>query len=198
MANGFIERWKGKVFIPTGSQAQFGKGSANAGENGNISVQTSTSVEPGGTAADYVLATYSLPANSLDASGRTLAITAAGSFGAGTGNKRVKIIWNPTTATVGSTIVLGSGGTIADTGTVATASLGWQLMATVVKTGANNSNTQMAIHNQAQIGSVTAGLLVPTFPTATENAPINLAVTGNATSLTTDIVFNFLEVNAAN
>ncbi|WP_407146253.1 hypothetical protein [Bradyrhizobium sp. ORS 86] len=197
MANGFMARFKGKTFTPTGSLSQFGAGGAAAGENGNISLQVSaTGVNPGATGADKVLAVYALPANSFDAAGRTLAIVAAGSFGATANSKRIKIIIGAAAPTVGATV---SGGTtIADTGAVTTNGGGWQLAATVSKYGAGGSNTQLAVHNQAQVGAAVAALVSPQALTLTENAVINVVVTGNAATAATDIVFNWLEVNAAN
>ena len=183
---------------PSSMITQFGSGTATFPEEGNINRQISSAgVTPGATGADNVLAAFSLPANSFDQAGRGLSITAQGSFGATGNNKRIKIIFNPSTATVGSTV--GSGGsTVADTGTVTTNGGGWSIQANVFKYGAAGSNTQIGLHQQAQIGGAVAALLAPSLVTATESAAINVAVTGNATTATTDIVFNFLEINAMN
>jgi hypothetical protein len=198
MTTGFISRFKGKIFVAVGSLFQFGNGGANFGAEGNLNLQLFASGQiPGATGADNVLAVYSLPANSFDHANRAIQITAAGSFGATGNNKRVKIIFNPASAVVGSTV--GTGGTtIADTGTVASNALAWQLQATVAKYGANGSNTQLSLHNQAQIGNAVEALVTPTPITATENAPILVAVTGNATTAVSDILLNFLEINATN
>lgn len=198
MATGFVTRFKGKFFAAVGSLFQFGKGGANFGGEGNINLQVSSAgIQPGATGADNVLAVYSLPANSFDAANRSIQITAAGSFGATANTKRVKVIFNPATAVVGSTV--GAGGTtIADTGAVTTNGGGWQLQASVTKYGASGSNTQIGIHNQAQVGAAVAALLAPSLITAPENGTILIAVTGNATTAASDIVFNALEVNAMN
>jgi hypothetical protein len=175
----------------------FGSGAAAAGTQGNINRQVSaTGVSPGVTGADNVLAVYSLPANSFDIAGRGIAITAQGSFGATANNKRVKIIFNPTSATVGATV--NGGTTVADTGTVATNGGGWALEANVFKYGATGSNTQLGLHQQAQVGGAVAVLLAPSLITASENGAILVAVSGNSATATSDIVFNFLEVNAMN
>ena len=168
------------------------------GAEGNINRQISSAgISPGATGADNVLLVYSLPANAFDQSGRGIQITAAGKFGATANNKDVKIIFNPATAVVGSTV--GAGGTtIADTGVVATNGTGWEVSAQVFKYGANGSNTQIGIHSQAQIGAAVASLLVPSLITAVENAAILIAVTGNATTATTDIVANWFEANWMN
>jgi hypothetical protein len=183
---------------PSSMVTQFGSGSATFPEEGNINRQISSAgVTPGATGADNVLAVYALPSNSFDQALRGLTITAAGSFAANANNKRVKIIYNPATAAVGSTV--GTGGTtICDTNTITTNGTGWQLQATVFKYGAAGSNTQIGIHNQAQIGAAVASMLAPSLIAATENNAINIAVTGNATTATADIVFNWLEVNAMN
>lgn len=187
------------AFVGTpGGGMVFGGGSAGFGAEGNVNLQVSAAgVSPGATGADKVLAVYSLPANSLNAAGKTIAIKAAGSFAATPNNKQIKIIVNPSAAVVGSTV--GSGGTtICDTGTVATNNTGWQVEGSVVKYGAANSNTQLGIHNQAQIGAAVASMLAPSAITATENAAILIAITGNATTAASDIVFNTLEVKAMN
>jgi hypothetical protein len=187
--------------VPATEATQFGTGAGLMAAEGNINRQISSAgVQPGATGADNVLAFFSLPANSFDGvanTNRGLCISAQGSFGATGNNKRVKIIFNPATAVVGSTV--GAGGTtIADTGTVATNGGGWSLAANVFKYGAANSNTQIGLHQQAQVGAAVAALLAPSLITAVENAAILIAVTGNATTAASDIVFSFLEVNAMN
>ncbi len=183
---------------PASMLTQFGGGTASFPEEGNVNRQISSAgVNPGTTGADNVLAFYSLPASSFDVSGRGIQVTAAGSFGATGNNKRIKIIFNPATAVVGSTVG-GGGTTVADTGTVATNGGGWSLSANIFKYGATGSNTQIGIHNQAQIGAATAALLAPSLITATESGAILIAVTGNATTAASDIVFNWLEINAMN
>lgn len=182
---------------PSGIVTQFGAGTANFPEEGNVNRQISAAgVQPGGTAVDSVLAVYSLPANSFDQLGRGLQITAAGSFGATGNNKRIKIIFNATTAVVGAAVTGGT--TVADSGVVTTNGGGWELSANVFKYGANGSNTQIGIHSQAQVGAAVSALLAPSLTTAVENGAILIAITGNATTAVSDIVFNWLEINAMN
>ena len=182
---------------PNSDVVQFGSGLAFAAAEGNINRQISSAgVQPGATGVDSVLSVYSIPSNSFDIAGRGICITAQGSFGATANNKRVKIIFNATTAVVGSAV---TGGTaICDTGTVATNGGGWSLQGNVFKYGAAGSNTQIGLHQQAQVGAAVATMLAPALITATENAPILVAVTGNATTAASDIVFNFFEANAMN
>jgi hypothetical protein len=183
---------------PASNLEQFGASAGTMLSEGNINRQVSSAgVQPGATGADNVLAAYSLSANSFDVANRGITISAAGSFGATGNNKRVKLIVNPATAVVGSTV--GAGGTtICDTGTVATNGTGWQLQGSVFKYGSGGSNTQIGIHNQAQVGAAVASMLAPSLITATESGAILIAVTGNATTAASDIVFNWLEVNAMN
>ena len=182
---------------PSSMLAQFGGGAGTILGEGNINRQISAAgVVPGATAADNVLAVYSLPGGSFDILGRGLQITAAGSFAGNTNVKTVKLIVNCTTAVVGSTVTGGT--TICSTGAVATNGGGWQVSGNLFKYGVAGSNTQIGIHSQAQIGAVTAAILVPSLVTATESGAILIAVTGNAATTATDIVFNFLEVNAMN
>lgn len=193
-----------QVFQATGAgggiSEQAGNSLALIAAAGNINRQTlavGSGVSPGATGVDSVLAVYSLPANFFDVAGRGLAISAMGSFGATANNKDVKIIFNPATAVVGSTV--GTGGiTVADSGVVATNNLGWSLQAQVFKYGAAGSNTQLGLHNQAQTGGTVASLLKPQAIAAAENAAILVAVTGNATTATSDIVFNWLGIEAMN
>jgi hypothetical protein len=175
----------------------FGNGSGQFGLEGNLAAQVSAGVNPAATGADKVLAVYALPANSLDQAGRGIAIAAAGGWAANGNTKRVKIIVGAASAVVGSTI--GSGGTtIADTGAVTDNGVGFSLAASVFKYGAAGSNTQQGIHNAAQSGSTIGALLTPSALTLVESSVILVAVTGNATTATTDIALNLMEINACN
>lgn len=175
-----------------------GGASAPINGQGNLNVQTSASgVNPGATGADNVLAVYSLPANAFDQAGRVVNVSALGSFGATANTKRVKIIANPATAVVGAAV--GSGGTtIADTGAVTTSGGGWSLQASIAKYGAAGSNTQIGSNTQAQTGSTSPALLSPAPMTANEAATILIAVTGNATTVVSDIALNQLVVEGCN
>lgn len=185
---------------PAAEVTQFGLGAALMAEEGNISRQLSSAgIQPGATGADNVLAFFSLPANSFDIAGRGVTITAQGTFVSNANTKDMKIVFNPSTAVVGSTV--GAGGTtIADTGsqTTGTAGTGWSIQANVFKYGAAASNTQLGLHQQAQVGSVVGGIVPPSLLTATESGAILIAVTGNAGTAATDIKLNFFEINAMN
>ena len=185
-------------FEPASVVTQAGSSTATFPEEGNVNRQTSlTGISPGATGADNVLAAFTLPANAFDIANRGVQISASGKFGATANNKTVRIQFNPATAVVGSTI--GAGATIvADTGVVATNGGGWSLQANIFKVGAAGSNTQIAIHNQAQVGAAVSALLAPSAPVAVESGGILIAVTGNAATATSDIVFQWMEVNWMN
>lgn len=182
---------------PSTEITQFGNGSGTFGEEGNLFKYASAGLNPGGTAADYVVAAYALPANSFDSSGRTITITANGGFASNTNTKRCKIIIGATTATVGSAVVGGT--TIADTGNYATTgAVGWSISASVAKYGAAASNTQIGIHAASQMGATVGSLLAPVALTLTENAAVNIAITANAATAATDITLAWATINAMN
>lgn len=179
------------LFLGGSSSAQL------SGPFGNINVQipgVAGGVNPGATGADNVLAVYSLPANFFDVAKRALSISAFGNFGANANTKTVKLWFNPSAAVVGSTI---TGGTLlATTGAVATNNGGWYVSGNVTKRGAAGSNTQTTTSNGAMAGAVGTGVSLAVDTTAVENAPILIAVTGNAATAVGDIIFSMLEVTA--
>jgi hypothetical protein len=185
---------------PATEVTQFGSGTALAAAEGNINRQVpgvAGAIAPGATGVDNVVAVYSLPANSLDAAGRGITVTASGNFAANGNNKRIKLWWNPATAVVGSTV--GASGTLmADTGTVTQSGLSWVVGGNVFKRGAAGSNTQTVVSNGMIVGSTHGGVTISADATAVENAPILVAVTINNTTTATDAVFVWLEVNAMN
>lgn len=193
-----LTRSTGVLVLASSTQTAAGGSAGTFGDEGNINRQiSSTGITPGTTAAqDTVLATYTLPASAFDQSGRGISITAAGSFAANADSKDVKIFYNCTTAVVGSAV---TGGTvIADSGAVTTNGGGWELSANVFKYGAAASNTQIAIHSQAQTGGTVSALLAPQLVTAVESGGIIIAVTGRNVTSANDCVFNWLEVNFMN
>lgn len=193
----------GMINIPNLSPLGFtfgGAGFPNAsimGEEGNIYRETVVSRNPGAINQDNVLAAFTIPAGSFDIAGRGVNLLSQGSVAATVNSKRLKIYWGCTAAVVGSAV---SGGTvIADTGAYTTNNaVGWSLEANVFKYGAAGSNTQLALHMSAQIGLTVGTLLVPSALTSTESGPIIVAITGNAVTVVTDIIYNFFEVNAMN
>jgi hypothetical protein len=205
---GYVERQQGnvifaKAILESPSAGVFGSSGANNsnfGLSGNIyrAVFAAATQNPGATGADNVLAVYSIPAGSFDVAGRILQITAQGSFANNTNTKTTKLIFNPSTAVVGSTV--GTGGTtIATSGAYSTTgACGWLLQATVGKYGAAGSNTQIGQETATIINTTHGGMGVPTALTATESGAILIAVTGNAATTATDIALTMFEVNACN
>jgi hypothetical protein len=202
MATGFITRFKGKFMAASASLFQFGNGGANFSAAGNltqVAYGNTSGVTPAALAADNVLAVYSLPPNSFDKLGRLISVTAQGQFVNNANVKTAKIIYNPSTAVVGSTV--GTGGTvIATTSAYSTsgATFGWQLEASICKYGALNSNTQSAQQTASIVGTVHQGVSAAANVSGTENASILIAVTGNAATASGDIMMTFFEVCASN
>ena len=179
---------------PTQTQAQL---LASFLDEGNIYREVVASRNPASTGSDYVLGVFTLPAYSFDVAGRGINLLAQGSVANNTNTKTIKLYMGATSAVVGSVI---SGGTvIASTGAYSTTgAAGWSLEANVFKYGATGSNTQLALHMSAQVGNTVGSLIVPSALTLTESATITMAVTGNAATTATDIIYNFFEVNAMN
>jgi hypothetical protein len=180
--------------VSQGQEFIFGSGGQLFKPMGNLGVVLNAAgVNPAAIGSDYVLATFLLQPSSFDQINRGIGIAAQGSFGATVNTKRVKLYANPTNPVVGQVV---SGGTvIADTNAVTTNGGGWSIAAEVYKYG---SNQQLALHEQAQVGAAVAALLAPVALTMTESAAIPIAVTGNATTAATDIVFNALKLWAMN
>lgn len=155
-------------------------------------------VSPGTINNDNVLAVFSLPAGTFDIAGRGIIITGAGSFAATANAKTIKVIFNATTAVVGSAVTGGT--TVATTGSQTTNSngTGFLIGATVFKLGAAGSNTQVGFSNGAIAGTVHLGVGVPASPVAVESGAILVAITGNAVTATTDIFLDWFEVTSMN
>ena len=184
--------WAGVQTFNAGIISAAGASTGTIQAAGMINRQvSSTGVSPGGTAGDYVLASYALPASVFDVAGREIVIIGYGNYAANGSTKEVKIYVNCATATVGSLV---TGGTvIGDAGAVTTSGGGWRLSASVVKYGAGASNTQVSVQNTG-LSSISASQNL----SMTENGTILIAVTGNATSTATDIVFKLLTIECLN
>src|SRR5208282_182288 len=132
--------------MPSNMLTYFGNGIGTILSAGNLHRQVGNPLAGNNAdTADDVLASYTLPASSLDAPGRGLCITAQGNTGATTNDKRIKLWFN---ASISAGVVT-SGSVIADTGawvsgTIPNHNVGWQLTANLFKYGAAKSNTQYA------------------------------------------------------
>lgn len=130
---------------------------------GVISIQCPPGgVGNGADATEDTLFTYSLPANSFDANGRGVRITAWGTLAANGNNKTTKIYWNTTNLSSGVLTLSG---------------VSWKMQAEVHRSG---SNQQVAVMN-AQFGGTVINPSV-TAPTATDTGAIVIKVTGQSGS----------------
>ena len=198
--------------LPNAASTLFGGSTTSMQEEGTIYRAVSAGVSPAATGSDYVLAAVSLPAYSFDGavindlfggvltaglSNRGIAIAAQGSAGpTNSTNKRIKLIVGATSAVVGQ--VVAGGITVADTGVFTTVSVGWSIGAEVYKYGAAGSNTQIAVHQMAQMGAAVGSLLSPQVLTLNESGNILIALTGNATTAVADIVANLFVLTGLN
>ena len=177
--------------------AQFGTNPQNPnqmGDDGNIAVSISSAgVSPSATGADRILAILTIPASGFDIANRGVAIEAAGNA-PNANAKTVKIIVNPTAPVLGAVV---SGGTTIASATASVAG-GWNIGASMYKYGGAGSNTQLCVHTAAQIGTTLTALQAPTLTTFPENAPITVVITGNASTTTGDVVFNWASIFAMN
>lgn len=183
--------------------AIFGGGTAVMEQSGNVNVQSGTPLtNPSSITNDNVLAVYSLPAGSLSAAGKGLEITATGNFPlTDTQAKRVKLIWNPSSAVVGSAVgtnttsfLLGDTGSTTNGGAPA----GWIIQSQVYKYGALGSNTQIGQETGVIVGAIHGGCGLASALTTNESLPISIAVTGNATSSVGDIALYNINIEAFN
>lgn len=181
----------------------FGGGTGAMDESGNLNVQTGNPLaNPASITNDNVLAVYTFPANSFNAAGRGCEITAAGNFPlTDTQAKRVKLIWNPTAAVVGSAVATNSTSfLLGDTGSTTNggAAAGWVIQSQVYKYGALNSNTQIGQEVGVIVGSIHGGCGLASALTTNESLPILVAVTGNATSSVGDITLYNINIEGFN
>lgn len=176
--------------------ALFGGGTATMEESGNVAVNSGNPISgPASITNDNVLAVYTIPAGSFSAAGKGVEFTVTGNLAGNTHAKECKLIWNATTAVVGSAVgtnstsfLLGDTGSTTNGGSVA----GWIIQSQVYKYGALGSNTQVGQETGVIIGSVHGGCSLASALTTNESLPILIAVTGNATTSIGDIsLYNY-------
>lgn len=186
--------------------AQFGQNPANPlqmGDDGNLVVDSiAAGRSPSAIALDKIVSAMSIPVGGFDIANRGISIVAAGAC-PNVNAKTVKIIVNPSNSLPilnNGTVTVTGGTTIAAfTASGAGSSGGWQLQANIFKVGAAGSNTQIALHEAAQAGSIIGALQAPTTNlTLSESAVITVVVTANAATAVADIVFNFGQIFAMN
>lgn len=170
-----------KATVPTLSAGASGSGTFST--VGDLSKQFSAAgIGNGADATDDTLFTYSLPANSLDATGRQIVIEAFGKFAANGNNKTVKL-W------FGTTMVFSSG-------VVTTNNLGWWAMMRLTKTGAS---TQIGIGFGVG-GAAIWSVAVPMAGTETDTGAITIKVTGASptTGAASDVLGNAMTIRYEN
>jgi hypothetical protein len=181
--------------------AYFGGGKGTLLAEGSLDRQLGNPLAGNGAdTADDVLASYTLPASSLDIFGRGLRITARGVTGPTSNDKRVKL-WFDAKISAGAVI---GGSIIADTGAWVNTltpnnNVGWELTSNVFKLGDAGSDTQYA-QGSALLGGIHGGIGLPVFPTAIETGAIVIALTGSsyAAAAANDLVAHWFEVSAMN
>jgi hypothetical protein len=183
---------------PATTATFFGSGVGTFLEEGTLGKSISQAgINPGGTAGDYVVAVFTIKANSLDGVGnRGVQVVAKGGLASNANGKRIKVIAGATTAVVGSLVTGGT--TIEDTGAQTTSGGGWGISVDIWKTGAANSNTQKATSNGKWMGATHLGAQAPVALTMTENADILVAITANAATAATDISLDTSYATAMN
>lgn len=166
--------WNGTtLLLPSSSSVTEGTGTATAALGGVLTVNT-TSAGTGADTNETDLWTYSLPANTLVTTGKTLRITVFGTTAANANAKTVKVYFGSTN------FAIMSGGT--------TSGAGWSGTFLVTRTGASAQNFVRVI------GLYGAGVTVdnPSLLTVTETetSAIVIKVTGqNGSASANDIVF---------
>lgn len=139
---------------------------------GIINVDT-VQAATGANTTDTTLFSYTLPANALDATGRTIRFTAYGTTGATANNKTIRIKWN------------GTGGTSAPAITTAGNGTAWMLQGVITRTGSSTQDT----FGTAQVSGVVGAVSFATAA-ATDSGTITIHVTGqNGTAAASDIVY---------
>lgn len=187
----------GALTNDAGANAMMGQSQEVIGAQGNIFTQASAGTNPAGSGAEYVVGVTTISGSAFDQAGRGINIFAMGSITTG-GQNRVQIVFNPQAAVTGSLITRGTTAvTIADTGMIGGTIGAFSLAASVYKYGVSGSNTQIGIHQQAQIGATAFPLVSPNLMTAVEAGPILVAVTVIA-SVAANTTINFIQVEASN
>ncbi len=167
---------------PSSMLTYFGGGTQSFANTGIIfRYQSVTGTGNGNDTTEDTLSTFALPAGSLDVAGRTLEITASGSFANNAHSKTAKLYF-------GSSIV-------ATTGAQTGANIGWQVSLQVQKTA---SNSQLGFYSPI-IGTAHGGISLPISGTETDTNAITIKVTGQTgTAAASDVVLNSLLIEALN
>ena len=155
-----------------------GTGTAVARVGGVLNVNTTSRATTG--TSEEVLATYTLPANTLSANGKAIRVTAWGTTAANGNNKTARIRFG------------GIAGTNIALGTFSTNDGGWEAVAVLVRTGASTQTSAGTVR------SLTGGTTVGLATAQTMSNAIDIVVTGTTPTSAGDITFKCLLVEALN
>lgn len=168
-----------RVTGESGTVATFGTGGAVASTNGTLatSVVTASNTSVG---AEDNLVTYTLPGNTVLATGQGVRITAAGTFAANANAKSARLYF---------------GGTVVATTTAVTGTpnnLPWRLSADVLRT----STTAQVAGGVIGVAAIAAWYVLLTAPTETMSSPIVIKVTGLSATAAADVTQRLLIVES--
>jgi hypothetical protein len=163
---------------PTEVKANVGTGSAEGVVGGALNVNTTVQATTG--TIEEVLATYTLPANTLSANGKGVRVTAAGLTAANGNTKTMRVRFG------------GIGGTQVCSSTTATSGVAWHQTAEIFRTGAATQITGC---------TSTAGTAANTnINTAAQtlSGTVDIVVTGTTATASGDATLYYLVVEAIN
>jgi hypothetical protein len=156
---------------------------SGATASGVLTVGT-TQVGTDAAVTEKDLWTYSLPANTLSANGKTVRVSAFGTVANNANNKTIKLYFNGTSITTTTTVA---------------ATAGWRIEADIVRTASGAQISCATVWTFNTAGNVPARNIQVTSHTATDTAAIAIKVTGqNGTANANDIVFRVASVEVLN
>jgi len=161
-----------------------------------VAFAAANAVAPANTGGDYVVATYTVPANAFGSGKQQVQdiyISVAGKFAANNNSKRVKIIAGATNPVVGQAV---SGGTVvADSGAQTTGANtgGFLLQTQILRVDASH---QIAVVDGLIANVTHLGTAAPVDLTFADGAAITIAVTINNVTNASDASLQYFEVDA--
>ena len=164
----------GRGVLATGTTVTPGTGTATARVGGVLHVNTTAQATTG--TSEEVLATYTLPADTLSANGKAIRVTVAATTAANSNGKRVRVRFGG----IGGTTLLET------TSTVSGESISGSVL--VVRTGESS---------QVAFGNLLTSHTVST-PTQTLSSAVDIVVTGTTSTSAGDVTFAAMVVEALN
>lgn len=168
----------GRGVLAMGSTVTPGTGTAVASVGGVLHVNTTSQATTG--TSEEVLATYTLPANTLSASGKAIRVTAWGTSAANGNTKIVRIRFG------------GIGGTQTSAVTWTGSGSAWKQVTEIIRTGATTQESCGQAHGNA------ATLITYAAPTQTLSGAVDIVVTATTPTAAGDVTFKGLIVEALN